>query len=58
MSLVDPLKKMSKSDANPNGAIGLLEDPTSARKRLCQRLPTVALKLKWIGPINLASLIF
>lgn len=34
MSLVDPLKKMSKSDANPNGAIGLLEDPVSARKKI------------------------
>lgn len=34
MSLTDPLKKMSKSDANPNGAIGLLEDPKSARKKI------------------------
>ena len=35
MSLVDPTKKMSKSDANPNGAIGLLEDPKIARKKSC-----------------------
>ncbi|KKS89972.1 MAG: Tryptophan-tRNA ligase [Candidatus Woesebacteria bacterium GW2011_GWA1_43_12] len=34
MSLTDPTKKMSKSDANPNGAIGLLEDPKSARKKI------------------------
>ncbi|MDP1743470.1 MAG: tryptophan--tRNA ligase, partial [Candidatus Amesbacteria bacterium] len=34
MSLVDPTKKMSKSDGNPNGAIGLLEDPKSARKKI------------------------
>lgn len=34
MSLVDPAKKMAKSDPNPNGAIGLLEDPKSARKKI------------------------
>ncbi len=34
MSLVDPLKKMSKSDSNSNGAVGLLEDPKSARKKI------------------------
>lgn len=34
MSLVDPTKKMSKSDPNPNGAIGLLENPKTARKKI------------------------
>ena len=34
MSLVDPTKKMSKSDANPNGAVGLLEDTKLARKKI------------------------
>lgn len=34
MSLLDPTKKMSKSDANANGAILLLESPESARKKI------------------------
>ena len=34
MSLQDPLKKMSKSDDNPNNYIGLLEDPKKISKKL------------------------
>ncbi|MBY6064379.1 tryptophan--tRNA ligase [Pseudidiomarina sediminum] len=34
MSLQDPLKKMSKSDDNPNNFIGLLEDPKKVSKKL------------------------
>jgi len=34
MSLVDPSKKMSKSDANENAKIGLLDDPEIARKKI------------------------
>ncbi len=34
MSLQDPLKKMSKSDDNPNNVIRLLEDPKSVLKKL------------------------
>lgn len=34
MSLQDPLKKMSKSDDNPNNFIGLLEDPKKVAKKI------------------------
>ncbi|MDR0805421.1 MAG: tryptophan--tRNA ligase [Enterobacteriaceae bacterium] len=34
MSLLDPSKKMSKSDDNRNNVIGLLEDPKSVMKKL------------------------
>lgn len=34
MSLVDPSKKMSKSDTNENAKIGLLDDPELARKKI------------------------
>ncbi len=34
MSLQDPLKKMSKSDDNPNNVIGLLEDPKKLIKKI------------------------
>lgn len=34
MSLLEPTKKMSKSDENRNNVIGLLEDPTSVVKKL------------------------
>lgn len=34
MSLQEPTKKMSKSDDNPNGYIGLLEDPKKIAKKI------------------------
>lgn len=34
MSLQDPLKKMSKSDDNPNNFIGLLEEPKKISKKI------------------------
>ncbi|HBW96926.1 MAG TPA: tryptophan--tRNA ligase, partial [Pseudoalteromonas sp.] len=34
MSLQDPLKKMSKSDENPNGYIMLLDEPKKIEKKL------------------------
>lgn len=34
MSLQDPLKKMSKSDDNPNNFIGLLEEPKKVAKKI------------------------
>lgn len=34
MSLVDPTKKMSKSDSNPKAYISLLDDPNIIRKRI------------------------
>ena len=33
-SLQDPTKKMSKSETNPKGTIDLLDDPSSARKKI------------------------
>ncbi len=34
MSLLDPLKKMSKSDVNQNNCISLLDEPEEARKKI------------------------
>ena len=34
MDLVDPSKKMSKTEDNPKGVIGLLDDPSVARKKI------------------------
>ena len=34
MSLLEPTKKMSKSDDNRNNVIGLLEDPKSVVKKI------------------------
>ena len=34
MDLVDPTKKMSKTEDNPKGVIGLLDDPKVARKKI------------------------
>lgn len=34
MDLVDPTKKMSKTEENPKGVIGLLDDPNVARKKI------------------------
>lgn len=34
MSLLEPTKKMSKSDSNRNNVIGLLEDPASVTKKI------------------------
>ena len=34
MDLVDPSKKMSKTEDNPKGVIGLLDDPVVARKKI------------------------
>lgn len=47
MSLVDPTKKMSKSDPNPNGAIGLLEDPGSARKKIMSAVTDSGSEVKY-----------
>jgi len=47
MSLVDPLKKMSKSDPNPNGAVGLLENPVSARKKIMSAVTDSGSEVKY-----------
>lgn len=47
MSLVDPLKKMSKSDPNPNGAVGLLENPVSTRKKIMSAVTDSGSEVKY-----------
>lgn len=47
MSLVDPFKKMSKSDGNPNGAVGLLEDPKLARKKIMSAVTDSGSEVKY-----------
>ena len=47
MSLVDPTKKMSKSDANPNGAVGLLEDTKLARKKIMSAVTDSGSEVKY-----------
>ncbi|KKS32982.1 MAG: Tryptophan-tRNA ligase [Candidatus Amesbacteria bacterium GW2011_GWA2_42_12] len=47
MSLVDPTKKMSKSDANPNGAVMLLESPESARKKIMAAVTDSGSEIKY-----------
>ena len=43
MSLEDPLKKMSKSDASPNAAIALTDDPDTIRAKLVEGMKFDAL---------------
>lgn len=59
MSLVDPTKKMSKSDANPNGAIGLLEDPASARKKIMSAVTDSGseVKMDWDNKPGISNLL-
>lgn len=59
MSLVDPTKKMSKSDANPNGAIGLLEDPKSARKKIMSAVTDSGseVKMDWDNKPGISNLL-
>lgn len=59
MSLVDPTKKMSKSDANPNGAIFLLESPESARKKIMSAMTDSGseVKLDWKNKPGISNLL-
>ena len=59
MSLVDPTKKMSKSDINPNGAIGLLENPKSARKKIMSAVTDSGseVKLDWTNKPGISNLL-
>ena len=59
MSLVDPTKEMSKSDVNPNGAIGLLEDPKSARKKIMSAVTDSGseVKLDWENKPGISNLL-
>ncbi|MBI5358805.1 tryptophan--tRNA ligase [Candidatus Amesbacteria bacterium] len=59
MSLCDPTKKMSKSDPNPNGAIGLLEDPKSARKKIMSAVTDSGseVKMDWVNKPGISNLL-
>ncbi|MEK7163844.1 MAG: tryptophan--tRNA ligase [Patescibacteria group bacterium] len=59
MSLIDPIKKMSKSDSNPNGAIGLLEDPRSARKKIMSAVTDSGseVKMDWTNKPGISNLL-
>ena len=59
MSLVDPTKKMSKSDPNPNGAIGLLEDPKTARKKIMSAVTDSGneVRLDWKAKPGISNLL-
>jgi tryptophanyl-tRNA synthetase len=59
MSLVDPTKKMSKSDANPNGAVGLLEDPKLARKKIMAAVTDSGseVKIDWNNKPGISNLL-
>lgn len=47
MSLQDPYKKMSKSDANSNAYISLLEHPDSARKKIMKAVTDSGLDIDY-----------
>lgn len=59
MSLTDPLKKMSKSDTDPNGTIELLEDPKSARKKIISAVTDSGneVKLDWENKPGISNLL-
>lgn len=59
MSLSDPLKKMSKSDVNANGAILLLESPESARKKIMAAVTDSGneVKLDWVNKPGISNLL-
>ena len=47
MDLVDPSKKMSKTEDNPKGVIGLLDDPEVARKKIMGATTDSEMKVKF-----------
>ncbi len=61
MSLLEPTKKMSKSDDNRNNVIGLLEDPKSVVKKIKRAVtdsdepPVVRYDLKESGRLQPAG---
>ncbi len=50
---------MSKSDVNPNGAIGLLEDPKSARKKIMSAVTDSGseVKMDWANKPGISNLL-
>ena len=51
MSLLDPAKKMSKSDPNQNNCIALLDDPEEARKKIKRAVTDSGTEIEF-DPIN------
>lgn len=51
MDLVDPSKKMSKTEENPKGVIGLLDDPAIARKKIMGATTDSEMSVKY-DPLN------
>ena len=49
--LVDPLKKMSKTEENPKGVIGLLDPPEVARKKIMSATTDSEMSIKY-DPVN------
>jgi len=47
MDLVDPSKKMSKTEENPKGVIGLLDDITIARKKIMSATTDSEMSIKY-----------
>ena len=47
MDLVDPTKKMSKTEENPKGVIGLLDDPAVARKKIMSATTDSEMSIKY-----------
>lgn len=47
MDLVDPTKKMSKTEENPKGVIGLLDDPAVARKKIMSATTDSEMNIKF-----------
>lgn len=49
MSLSDPLKKMSKSDDDPNGCVMLLDDPDTVRRKFKRAVTDSGIDIKFDG---------
>ena len=47
MDLVDPTKKMSKTEENPKGVIGLLDEPNVARKKIMSATTDSEMSVKY-----------
>ena len=47
MDLVDPSKKMSKTEENPKGVIGLLDNPSVARKKIMSATTDSEMSIKY-----------
>lgn len=55
MSLLDPARKMSKSDVNQGNVIGLLDDPEAARKKIMRAVTDSGTEIAF-DPVNKPAL--